>query len=380
MTSPPAGRRGLATPAVVGATFAAGVLGLVLLCLVGTVIALGRPSGPGSAAEAQPAATTSTRSGSAMPTAVPTSAPSRAPTTAPGDSAAGSAAALLAGLPVKGRAPRTGFDRGLFGPAWADTDRNGCDTRNDILRRDLRNVTLEEGTNGCVVLTGTLDDPFSGRTMTFTRGADSSAIQIDHVVALSDAWQKGAQQWSPGRRLAFANDPLNLLAVDGPLNMAKSDGDAATWLPPDRAYRCRFAARQVAVKAKYGAWVTSAEHDALGLILSTCPAEPVPRSDALPESDLGAAREPVPAPSPAATAPSPAASALTPAVPAPVPAASSHLQGAACDPAYPDVCIPPYSWGDLDCADVEERMFRVLPPDPHRFDGQDGNGWGCESG
>jgi len=351
----------------------AGVLGLVLLCLVGTVLALGGSSGPGLSASTSvrsstpaPAPTsTLTAAPTSTLTAAPTSTPAQVPTTTPVDTPADSAAALLAALPVKGRAPRTGFDRALFGPAWADADRNGCDTRNDILRRDLRTITLEEGTNGCVVLTGILDDPFSGQSLPFTRGADSSAIQIDHVVALSDAWQKGAQQWSPGRRLAFANDPVNLLAVDGPLNMAKSDGDAATWLPPDRAYWCPFAARQVAVKVKYGAWVTQAEHDALVGILSTCPAEPAPSSDAPPESDLGAAQEPAPA---------------SPAVPVPVPVTPSPAQGAGCDPAYPDVCIPPYSAGDLDCGEIEARMFRVLAPDPHRLDGQDGDGWGCESG
>jgi len=354
------------------------VLGLVLLFLVGIGIALGGSSGRGISGPTSVRASTPTAVPTSTSTAVPTSTAVQVPATTPVDTPADSAAALLAGLPIKGRAPRTGFDRAIFGPAWADTDRNGCDTRNDILRRDLRTVIYKEGTNGCVVLTGVLDDPFSGRSMSFTRGADSSAIQIDHVVALSDAWQKGAQQWSPGRRLAFANDPVNLLAVDGPLNMAKSDGDAATWLPPDRAYWCPFAARQVAVKAKYGAWVTQAEHDALVGILSTCPAEPVPSSDASPESDLGAAREPAAA-SPTSGEPSSAGAVPAPAVPVPAPAAPSHAQGAGCDPAYPDVCIPPYSAGDLDCGEIEARMFRVLAPDPHRLDGQDGDGWGCES-
>jgi Protein of unknown function (DUF1524) len=184
----------------------------------------------------------------------------------------GSALAALATLAVKGRAPKTGYHRALFGQAWADVDRNGCDTRNDILRRDLTPFVLKQGTNGCLVLSGTLHDPYTGATIAFVRGqSTSSRVQIDHVVALSDAWQKGAQQWSAPRRTAFANDPLNLLAVDGLTNQRKSDGDAATWLPPNKAYRCRYAARQVAVKAKFGLWVTSAERDALGRILATCP-------------------------------------------------------------------------------------------------------------
>jgi hypothetical protein len=185
---------------------------------------------------------------------------------------AGSAIAALATLAVKGRAPKTGYDRGLFGQAWADVDRNGCDTRNDVLRRDLRPYVLKPGTNGCRVLSGTLHDPYLGKTIAFVRGqSTSSQVQIDHVVPLSDAWQKGAQMWSTPRRTAFANDMLNLLAVDGLTNQRKSDSDAATWLPPNKTYRCPYAIRQIAVKSKYGLWVTSAERDALRRILATCP-------------------------------------------------------------------------------------------------------------
>ena len=101
-------------------------------------------------------------------------------------------------------------------------------------------------------------------------------MQIDHVVALGDAWQKGAQQWSPGKRLALANDPLNLLAVSGPVNQRKGDGDTATWLPPDTSYRCAYVARQVAVKVKYGLWVTSAESTAMSRVLATCASQPLP--------------------------------------------------------------------------------------------------------
>lgn len=189
----------------------------------------------------------------------------------------GSALALLDTLEVKGRAPRTGYDREQFGPAWADVDANGCDTRNDVLARDLSVSAIRRGTAGCVVASGVLTDPYSGRRIDFTRGEDTSAeVQIDHVVALSDAWQKGAQQLTPDERLAFANDPLNLLAVDGELNAAKGDGDAATWLPPDRSFRCEFVARQTAVKAEHGLWVTVAERDAIARVLATCPDEPVP--------------------------------------------------------------------------------------------------------
>jgi hypothetical protein len=152
-----------------------------------------------------------------------------------------SALAALAAVEVKGRAPRTGYGRDLFGSGWSDVDRNGCDTRNDILQRDLTGETFKPGTGDCVVLTGTLADPYSARRVPFQRGRSTSDdVQIDHVVALSDAWQKGAQQMTADRRRQFANDPLNLLAVDGPLNMQKGDGDAATWLPPNRSYRCPY--------------------------------------------------------------------------------------------------------------------------------------------
>jgi Protein of unknown function (DUF1524) len=185
------------------------------------------------------------------------------------------AADLVDQLVVKGRAPKTGYSREQFGPAWADVDRNGCDTRDDILNRDLTAKQWRAGTHGCVVIAGVLADPYTGRTIPFAK-ADASAVQIDHVVALSDAWQKGAARWSVERRRAFANDPLNLLAVDGPANASKGDGDTATWLPPNKPYRCRFVARQVAVKVKWALWVTSAERDAMRRVLATCPEQQVP--------------------------------------------------------------------------------------------------------
>lgn len=192
--------------------------------------------------------------------------------------AAGDAAAALETLPVKGRAPKTGYDREeQFGPSWADVDRNGCDTRNDILARDLTNLTYKNN-DGCTIATGTLDDPYTGATIQFVRGTSTSwKVQIDHVVALSDAWQKGAQQIGADARLQLANDPLNLLAVDGPANSQKGDGDAATWLPANKPFRCDYVARQVAVKQKYGLWVTQAEHDAISTILADCPGQPLPQ-------------------------------------------------------------------------------------------------------
>ncbi|MCX6463208.1 MAG: HNH endonuclease family protein, partial [Pseudonocardiales bacterium] len=147
----------------------------------------------------------------------------------------GDAASALAALPVKGRAPRTGYDRDAFGQRWADVDRDGCDQRNQVLARDLSAVEFRPGTRDCVVLSGALLDPYTGDGVPFLRGEATSAdVQIDHVVSLSNAWQTGAQSLDLDTRELFANDPLNLLAVDGPTNGAKGDGDAATWLPPAR--------------------------------------------------------------------------------------------------------------------------------------------------
>lgn len=177
-------------------------------------------------------------------------------------------------LEIKGRAPKTGYSRDEFGNGWLDPDGNGCDGRNDILQRDLDNVTLAD--NGCTVLSGSLDDQFTGETIDFLRGPETSSdVQIDHVVALSDSWQKGAQELSEEQRKRFANDPLNLLAVDGPANQQKSDADAATWLPPNKAFRCEFVSIQTAVKAKYELWITQAEYDAIHSVLTECPTQPV---------------------------------------------------------------------------------------------------------
>ena len=199
----------------------------------------------------------------------------------------GTALAVLATLAVKGRAPKTGYDRvGQFGTAWLDVDRNGCDTRNDILARDL----LDAAKSGpCRVLSGILNDPYSGKTISFIRGNTTSTLgQIDHVVALSDAWQKGAQQLTAAQPISLANDPLNLWAVDGAINQAKSDGDAATWLPPQKSFRCEYAARQISVKATYGLWVTTAEHDALAGILQACPDQPAVSSTFTPTAAVAA--------------------------------------------------------------------------------------------
>jgi hypothetical protein len=178
---------------------------------------------------------------------------------------------------TKGRAAKTGYTRAQFGQTWADVDRNGCDTRNDILKRDLTGQVYKEKTRECVVLSGTLIDPFSGETINFVRGNVSSMeVQIDHVVALSNAWQTGAFKLSVKDRTAFANDPMNLLAVKGRLNSQKGDGDAATWLPPLKSFRCDYVARQIAVKIKYKLWFTAPEKEAMVRILKGCPEKALP--------------------------------------------------------------------------------------------------------
>lgn len=173
-------------------------------------------------------------------------------------------------IPVKGRAPKTGYDRDEFGQRWADIDRNGCDQRNDVLARDLTEIAYDSPAS-CRVVSGVLDDPYSGETIDFTRGEDTSSdVQIDHTVALSNAWQTGAQQLSADQREQLANDLDNLAAMDGPTNQAKGDGDAATWLPPDRSSWCGYVASQTLIKNRYELWMTPPEHERISEILDDC--------------------------------------------------------------------------------------------------------------
>ena len=188
-------------------------------------------------------------------------------------SATNDALTALNKLEVKGRAPKTGYTRSQF-PHWSDPDRNGCDARNDTLKRDLTDITYKEGTRDCKVIAGQLLDPFSGKVIIFS--PTKVVIDIDHVVALSNAWQTGAAYFDKSVRTQIANDPLNLLAVDSKLNRQKGDGDAATWLPPNKSFRCEYVARQVAVKAKYKLWVTEPEKVAITKILSSCAGQKLP--------------------------------------------------------------------------------------------------------
>jgi hypothetical protein len=195
------------------------------------------------------------------------------------DAVSGSARADLEELPVRPAGPMSGYNRLAFGPAWTDaTDdvdgHNGCDTRDDVLAEFLAQTTYRSG--HCTIATGTLHDPYTGKTIHFVRGPKSTVIQIDHVVALGDAWTTGASKLTATQREDLAEDPLELLAVDGPTNEGKGDDDASQWLPPQKSYDCSYVARQIAVKKKYQLWVTSAEKTAMEHVLSGCPQQGLP--------------------------------------------------------------------------------------------------------
>jgi len=243
------------------ATLAGVVIGLVVApALVGCASVVGAESMPATISKVTPSQTP----------AVSTPAPS---TPEPGASPTPSDALTeLAAIPIKGRAPMTGYSSvEAFWGMWGN-QANGCDTRNFVLTRDMTDVVMKTGSR-CLVQTGTLADPYTGQTISFIRGSGSNrdgGVQIDHVVARGNAWATGAFAWTADQRAAFANDTLNLLAVDATANQKKGDGDAATWLPSNKAFRCQYVTIQVQVKAKYGLWMTQAEHDAIQRILGSC--------------------------------------------------------------------------------------------------------------
>jgi hypothetical protein len=198
---------------------------------------------------------------------------------------------------VKGRSAKTGYSRAAFGAAWIDVDENGCNTRDDVLAATLIGVQQV----GCDVVAGTLRDNYTEVTIDIN---DPAGIDVDHMVALADAWQKGASRWPAAKRIAFANDPLNLQPTLSAVNSAKGASDVASWLPPNRAYRCEFVARIIAVKTKYELWVTQPEAEAMLQVLSRCPNQAViePGSQPTVASDAVVAAE---APQPSAPSPRP---------------------------------------------------------------------------
>lgn len=364
-----------------------GAVDFIMIPLFASVLLMTTACGGAATLEVAPASAASAQSATQSTTPTPTPSPTpTADDVAPLDGEvvpdaggadlasnqqpafAAKALEVLATLPIKGRAPKTGYDRAMFGQAWADVDRNGCDTRNDILDRDLTAKTFKPGTRDCLVLTGILADPYTATTIDFVRGsATSSAVQIDHVVALSDAWQKGAQQLSVEVRTAFANDPLNLLAVDGPSNQQKGAGDAATWLPPNKSYRCDYVARQISVKATYKLWVTQAEHDAMAKVLDGCAGVEVPTNQTAPPVEHVI----LPPVAPVAPVPAVEAAPVAPAAPAPAPAPLVQAPAPAPAPA-------PYYQNCSAVRAAGAAPIRVGQPGfQSKFD-RDGDGVGCE--
>ncbi len=190
--------------------------------------------------------------------------------------ASGPAADALNGLQVDDRPDSTGYDRDSFGFRATDDDGDGCDVRDDVLARDLTDVIFSAAKR-CQVSSGTLADPYTGKTILFVRGRNTSAaVQIDHVVALANAWQSGARDWTTAQRYRFGNDPCNLLAVDGPANQDKGSASAAYWLPTNGEYRCEYVARQIGVKRHYGLTVTTSEKRSMLAVLRACPAQQIP--------------------------------------------------------------------------------------------------------
>ncbi|WP_261720614.1 HNH endonuclease family protein [Streptomyces sp. FZ201] len=182
------------------------------------------------------------------------------------DSERAEARALIEKVETKGRGPRTGYERDKFGYAWMDSApggipyaRNGCDTRNDVLRRDGEDLRFRSGSD-CVVTAMRLYDPYTGRTIDWAKSR-ATEVQIDHVMPLSYDWQMGASRWPEGRRQAIANDPLNLMPVDGPTNGSKGDSGPASWLPPNKSVRCSYAVRFAQVSLKYDLPVTAPDKE-----------------------------------------------------------------------------------------------------------------------
>ncbi|MGQ1839880.1 GmrSD restriction endonuclease domain-containing protein [Kocuria turfanensis] len=278
----PAGRRAAGRRFLAAPVHLALALGLVTGCASSTASTTPAPV-PGTVstvpASASPTASTpaSTSTSPAAPPPLGTVTrvgPAPAETPVPAAVPLAGARLDLERLPVAAAGTMSDYDReALFG-GWIDADGDCEDTRNEVLARDLTDITSAEG---CTVATGTLSDPYTGSTIAFVRGAATSGdVQVDHVVSLGNAWITGARRLTQTERVALANDPLNLLAVDGPANGSKSDLDASGWLPPNKAFACGMVATQIAVKARYGLWVTAPEKQAMTEVLADCPAQRLP--------------------------------------------------------------------------------------------------------
>jgi len=266
------------------------------------------------------------------------------------------AAALLAEVDVRPEGEVSRYDRDAFGP-WIDEDGDGCNTRHEVLRAESL-VPAQMSTSGCKVVRGQWRSVYDGFTTD-----DPAQVEIDHLVALAEAWRSGADRWSPERRAAFRNDlghPGALLAVSSSSNQSKADKDPAEWRPEDRGLWCRYATDWLTVKLRWGLTMDQAEHTATAEMLEGCGLPPTTTTTAPPPPPTTTTAPPVIQPQPV----------VPPTTVAPPPPASS------CHPSYPTLCLP--GSPDLNCADIPAKNFPVLPPDPHRLDG-DKDGYGCES-
>lgn len=175
----------------------------------------------------------------------------------------------LCALKVRKDAGPDGYQRDLFGAGWMDPDGNGCDTRADILARDFQSPRFGNSAKPCRLTGGTFHDPYTGKTMQFET-PPGRKVQIDHVVALGNAWKSGAWAWTKAQREAYANDPSVLLAADGPANQQKSDASADAWMPSNRNFRCAYARQQIDIKYRWNLTVTAPEKAALLSALAKC--------------------------------------------------------------------------------------------------------------
>lgn len=323
------------------------------------------PSPAATTVTTVPVATTTaatTTANTPLPTPAPAPAPltelpgtvavTEPPTTVPGSVLALDVLALIAVT----NEDRTSYERDRFGYP-ADRDGDGCNTRAEVLQRDSL-TPAQVDPFGCQVTAGDWYSSYDGAAYT-----DPADVQIDHVVALSEAWDSGAWAWGPERLTAYGNDlddPRSLRAVTGALNTDKGDKDPSNWLPPDPAAVCGYLADWVAIKARWGLTMDQSEAGRIRNVLTDqCPGQLI-------------------APWPEAPADTPPPTTTPPTPPPQIQPAIPQVPAGNCDPSYPTVCIPP-SPPDLDCGDIPYRRFTVLPPDPHRFDGSDDDGIGCES-
>jgi hypothetical protein len=312
-------------------------------------------------------------------TTSPTSDPVSSALTSPTTSlvAVGDVATALAKLPVRplDAAPRYNRQQQFLPHGWEDLDGNGCDARRDAIARQAVRDIVRKGTADCI-LTATVSDPYSD--------ADISSIraQADHVVALKDAWLTGATAMTLTMRERLANDPLNLIMVAGSLNASKGDKAADEWLPPTEGFHCASVAQQIAVKTRYGLWVTQGEHDKMVSVLAACPGQQPPTETAkvvvphtAPPSTQAHSVPRAPGTTPSTQVHSVPRAPGTTSRPAPPSPAPAPAPATSCHPSY-DPCVPD-SPSDLNCPDIGMKV-RVVGPDKYRLDANK-DGWGCES-